>query len=318
MPLDPQCQALVDEMGGTEILDTSSITPEFLREGMKGMAAMTEPGPELAEVTDRTAPGPNGDVPVRVFRPRVDEPLPLLMFFHGGGFVLGDLDLHDAICRTVSEAADCVVVSVDYRLAPEHPYPAGVEDCFAATRWAVENAELVGVDRERVSVGGDSAGGNMAAVVALMARDRGGPKLSSQLLIYPVIDTDFDTDSYLANASGYLLTRPIMRWFWGHYLADPAHSADAYACPIRSSDLRGLPPAMVITAGYDPLRDEGAAYAAALEAAGVETVHRCYEGMIHGFYAMTALLDTARDAVGHSAGYLHGSWAAAATDDSAR
>jgi acetyl esterase len=279
-----------------------------MRESIRAMAAMTEAGPEMAEITDLIAPGPSGEIPVRVFRARNDESLPLLVFLHGGGFVIGDIETHDAICRTVAKTADCVVLSVDYRLAPEHPYPSGVEDCYAATCWAVEVADTLGADPWRVSIGGDSAGGNLAAVVAQMIRDRGGPDLASQLLIYPIIDCDFETASYLDNARGYLLTRPLMQWFWAHYLEDDAQAEDAYACPSKAADLSGLAPAIVLTAEYDPLRDEGESYAAALAAAGVVTVHRRYDGVVHGFFAMTAILDAAGDAVQYAADQLRVSW----------
>jgi acetyl esterase len=208
----------------------------------------------------------------------------------------------------MAKAADCVVVSVDYRLAPEDRFPRAVEDCFAALTWAVEVAESLGADSARVSVGGDSAGGNMAAVVALMARDRGGPTISSQLLIYPVIDIDFETRSYVDNATGYLLTKPMMQWFWDLYLEDESHARAPYACPINASDLSDLAPAIVLTAQYDPLRDEGERYAAALAAAGVATTQRRYDGMVHGFFAMTAILDRAREAVAFAASELNAHW----------
>lgn len=311
MPLDPECVPFVRAMAEAEIVDSSRLTPQMLRKSIGSMAGMSDTGPEVAQVSELFAPGPGGNVPVRVFRPRTDELLPVLVFFHGGGFVVGDVDTHDGTCRTLAVAADCIVVSADYRLAPEHPYPAGVEDCYAATSWAVEIAESLGGDPSRVSVGGDSAGGNMAAVVALMARDRGGPALVSQLLIYPVVDCDFETPSYAENAHGYLLTRPLMQWFWQQYLSDPAHALDAYACPGKATDLAKLPAAIVLTAGYDPLRDEGDEYARRLEAAGTATVHRRWDGMIHGFFAMTAMLTAARDAVAFAAEQLRITWGTA-------
>ncbi|MEN8159131.1 MAG: alpha/beta hydrolase, partial [Myxococcota bacterium] len=223
--------------------------------------------------------------------------LPALVYFHGGGWVIGSIDTHDGSCRDLANRIGCVVVSVDYRLAPENPYPAAAEDCYAATKWVSENAAAVGVDPGRIAIGGDSAGGNLTAAVALMARDRGAPALRHQLLVYPVTDADFSRPSYRENAEGYLLTTKAMEWFWGHYVPDPARRQDAYAAPLRAPDLSGLPPAFVLTAEYDPLRDEGEALAARLEQAGVPTRLTRYEGAIHGFFAMGLLAEVARRAV---------------------
>ena len=227
------------------------------------------------------------------------------MYFHGGGWVIGSLETHDGTCRELAAGAGCVVVSVDYRLAPEHRYPAAAEDCYAATRWCAEHAAELAIDARRIAVGGDSAGGNLAAVVAQMARDRGGPGLVLQLLVYPVTDHDFGTASYRDNAAGYLLTAADMRWFWGHYLGDDtARGAEPYASPLRAASLAGLPPALVITAELDPLRDEGEAYARALEAAGVAAKLHRYDGMIHGFFGMSAIMDQAVAAVREATGTL--------------
>jgi acetyl esterase len=227
------------------------------------------------------------------------------VYFHGGGWVLGSLATHDGICRSLAAGAGCVVVSVDYRLAPEHRYPAAAEDCYAATQWCAAHAAELGADGSRVAVGGDSAGGNLSAVVAQMARDRGGPPLVFQLLIYPVTDAARDTQSYRENAEGYLLTAGDMAWFWNHYLGDArARGAEAYASPIRAASLAGLPPALVITAEFDPLRDEGEAYGAALESAGVAAKVTRYDGMIHGFFGLGAMIDRANSAVQEAAGTL--------------
>jgi acetyl esterase len=234
--------------------------------------------------------------------------LPLLVFFHGGGFVIGDIDTHDATCRGLAKAAHCIVVSVDYRLAPEHPFPAAPEDCYAATVWVADNAASLGGDGARLAVGGDSAGGNLAAVVALMARDRGGPALTHQLLIYPVIDHNFDTASYVENGRGYLLSREMMMWFWGLYLEDAGDGSKPYASPIRAEDLSGLAAATIISAEFDPLRDEGEAYARRLGDADVAVTARRYDGMVHGFFAMTAVLDRAREAVAFAAAELRRAW----------
>jgi acetyl esterase len=230
------------------------------------------------------------------------------VFFHGGGFVVGDIDTHDATCRGLAKAAHCIVVSVDYRLAPEHPFPAAPEDCYAATVWVADNAASLGGDGARLAVGGDSAGGNLAAVVALMARDRGGPALAHQLLIYPVIDHNFDTASYVENGRGYLLSREMMMWFWGLYLEDASDGSNPYASPIRAEDLSGLAAATIISAEFDPLRDEGEAYARRLGDADVAVTARRYDGMVHGFFAMTAVLDRAREAVAFAAAELRRAW----------
>jgi acetyl esterase len=234
---------------------------------------------------------------VRIYKPEGRPPLPALVYFHGGGWVIGSLETHDGACRELANRIGCAVVSVDYRLAPESRYPAAAEDCYAATQWVAENAKALGVDAKRIAIGGDSAGGNLAAVVALMARDRGGPALRHQLLIYPVTDADFERASYRENAEGYLLTTKAMAWFWGHYVPELAQRQDGYAAPLRAKDLAGLPPAFVLTAEFDPLRDEGEAYAKRLAQAGVPTRLQRYDGAIHGFFAMGVLSQVARTAI---------------------
>jgi acetyl esterase len=243
---------------------------------------------------------------VRVYTPRDAGagPLPGLVFFHGGGFVLCNLDTHDGLCRGLANAAGCVVVSVDYRLAPEHRYPAAPDDCYAATQWVAKNGGELGIDVTRIAVGGDSAGGNLTAVVAQMARDRGGPKLRFQLLIYPVTQHAFETESYRENAEGYFLTVGMMRWFWDQYLEKPEHGREAYASPLRAASFANLPPGLCITAGYDPLRDEGEAYAARLREAGVPLPATRYAGMFHGFLSMNLQLDKAREALAEAAAAL--------------
>jgi acetyl esterase len=264
---------------------------------------MQLPRPEvkIASVEDRRIPGPAGEIPVRIYRPEGSAPFPALVYFHGGGWVIGSIETHDGSCRDLANRVGCVVVSVEYRLAPESRYPAAAEDCYAATQWVAEHAGALGVDAARIGIGGDSAGGNLAAVVAQMARDRRGPALRHQLLIYPVTDADFSRPSYRENAEGYLLTTKAMEWFWGHYVPDPAQRREPYAAPLRAKDLSGLPPAFVITAEYDPLRDEGEAYAERLQAAGVPTTLKRYRGAIHGFFAMGLLSQVARDAVDDAA-----------------
>ena len=316
MPLDPQAKALLDLM--PPMPDFSTLDLALIRAGMAaGVLSTGEPEP-VAAVANRTLPGPAGEIPVRVYTPQVSRrepqasedqregrgPFPGLVYFHGGGFVLCNLDTHDGICRSLANAAGCVVVSVDYRLAPEHPFPAAPEDCYAATQWVAKNGSELGIDVARLAIGGDSAGGNLTAVTALMARDRGGPVLRFQLLVYPVTDCAFDTASYRENAEGYLLTTGMMRWFWEKYLADPKHGAEGYASPVRAANLANLPPGLCITAGYDPLRDEGEVYAARLREAGVDVRTSRYPGMFHGFLGMTAELDKAREAMAEASAAL--------------
>jgi acetyl esterase len=254
-------------------------------------------------------PGPGGEIPVRIYRPSDDDRLPALVYFHGGGWVLGNLDSHDATCRLLTNGAQCVVISVDYRLAPEHKFPAAADDAYAATTWVAENAAPLGIDPRRIAVGGDSAGGNLAAAVTLMAKEQGEPSIAYQVLIYPVTNHSFDTTSYETNAEGYMLTRRSMIWFWNHYLAEPADGQNAYASPLQADDLGGLPPALVITAEFDPLRDEGAAYAERLKQAGVPVKYTDYPGMIHGFFGMSLMLDTAKQAVSDVCGEVRSAFA---------
>jgi acetyl esterase len=302
MPLDPQAKALLDAM--PPMPDFSTLDLAIARAGMNQSPFDGGPPVPLARVENRAIPGAAGDIPVRVYTPEGSGPFPGLVYFHGGGFVLCSLDSHDGICRSLAHAVGCVVVSVDYRLAPEHRYPAAADDCYAATQWVAKNGSELGIDVTRLAVGGDSAGGNLTAVTALMARDRGGPALRFQLLVYPVTDFAFDTASYRENAQGYFLTTNMMRWFWDQYLADPKQGAEAYASPLRASDLSRLPPGLCITAGYDPLRDEGEAYAERLRRAGIAMPTSRYGGMFHGFFGMGGALDKGREAVSEAAAAL--------------
>lgn len=292
MPVDPQIQVLLDARAKLPPLHTLSV-----EDARTQMAARAIPGlriPEVASVMNRDMQGPNGSLPLRIYTPHGTGPFPLMVFFHGSGFVVCSLDTHDPMCRNLCAGTGCVVISVDYRLAPEHKFPAAPDDSLAATRWAVANAGALNADPSRVVVAGDSAGGNLAAVVALRARDEGGPTLAGQLLIYPVTDYhDPGWPSMTENAEGYGLTRLGMAWFWDHYLADRSQAAHPHACPIKANDLSGLPPAYVITAEYDPLRDEAEAYADALTRAGVATKMRRWDGMNHGFFFFPGLVDKA-------------------------
>jgi acetyl esterase len=294
MALDPQAQAVLDQLAALGIPDFTTLEPQAARQ----LSNVLPPSPpEVASVQDRKVPGPAGEIPVRVYTPEGSAPFPGLVYFHGGGFVICGLDSHDGVCRELANESGCVVVSVDYRMAPEARFPAAPEDCYAATCWVAENAGEVGVDALRLAVGGDSAGGNLAAVVSLMARDRSGPALRHQLLVYPVTDCSFSTASYLENAEGYMLTREMMEWFWGHYLGSEGDGTHAYASPLRAEKLSGVPPAHLITAEFDPLRDEGEAYAERLRAAGVAVTGKRYDGVIHGFFSMSDAIDAGRAAI---------------------
>ena len=299
--LHPDVRSLLDrveEQGNPGYADlTVACARGIFREFLSVPEAKLDP---VSRVRDLEIPGPNGPIPIRVYDPAdASEPRPVFVFLHGGGWVLETVDAHDHTCRALANAGACTVVSVDYRLAPEHPFPAPLEDAYAATEWAANNLESLAGDPDRVVVGGDSAGGNLTAAVALLARDRDGPDIAHQVMIYPVVDHDFGTDSYEENAEGYLLTRESMRWFWDHHLETPLDGANPYASPLRAPDLSGLPPATVTTAEFDPLRDEGAAYADRLAKAGVDVEHRRYEDMIHGFVPFLAEpeLDAAREEI---------------------
>ena len=258
------------------------------------LAVTAGPDDRVARVEDRSVPGPHGPIPIRIYGPDGAGPFAVLVFFHGGGWVVGNLETADVFCRAMTAGAGCAVVSVNYRHAPEHKFPIAADDAFAATQWAATHAATFSGDAARLIVSGTSAGGNLAAVVALMARDRGGPALMSQLLIVPVIDHDFETPSYRKNAEGYGLTAEAMRWYWKQYLRSDDDGRHPYASPLRAQSLRGLPPALVVTAEFDPLHDEGEAYATRLRAEGVPTTVWHREGMIHGFLGLQANAEIAR------------------------
>ncbi|NQT16750.1 MAG: alpha/beta hydrolase [Planctomycetes bacterium] len=297
MPIDPQVQALLDEIDALDAPPLHTLGPEKARIAAAADSGAVERRPPLAAREDRTVPGPAGPIPVRIYVPRGEGPWGILVFYHGGGWVLGGIATHDVTCCQLADAAGCMVVSVDYRLAPEHKYPAAVDDAYAAVEWVFEHAESMGGDPRRVAVGGDSAGGNLAAAVCLMARDRNAFQPRFQLLIYPIVDYHLNTPSYLENAEGCFLTRETMKWFWQCYLQRDEDGRHPYASPLRAEDLGGLPEALVITAEYDPLRDEGEAYAARLRQAGVTVTQTRYDGMIHAFFRRTAQFDKARAAM---------------------
>jgi acetyl esterase len=270
------------------------MTPEEGRRVFASLSGLFGKGPALDRVEDRTVAD---TVSVRLYAPAAAAPLPIVMYFHGGGWVLGDLNTHDTLCRRLSFAAGAMVVSVDYRRAPERPYPAALDDCFAATQYVAEHATELGGDAGRLLVAGDSAGANLAAAVALKARDEGRPAIHAQILIYPALEPRCDTPSYLAFAEGHGLTRAAMSWFWGQYLGEERETADAYAAPARAASLAGLPPTHLLTAEADVLRDEGERFAARLKAAGVPTTSRRYDGMIHGFVHFAEPFDVSKQAL---------------------
>jgi len=308
MPLDPQCQAIVDaasERGSVFDARTSEEARALYAASTDVFAPQT---PALKDVEDREVPGSGGPVPIRVYTPNADRPLPILVYFHGGGWVFGDLDSHDAMCRIIANEAGCLVASVDYRLAPEYKFPAGLMDCIAATNWFAQHGQEIGGDISRLAVGGDSAGGNLAAAVAQTARDDGGPELKFQWLIYPAVDFTAENASLRDNAEGYLLSAEAIRWTMAQYLENEAIARDPRASPALASSLTGLAPALVQTAEFDPLRDEGQAYADALKAAGVPTEYVLYEGMVHGFMRMGALVDRAGVALRYGADKLRAAY----------
>ena len=301
MPLDPQMKALLDAMAKANAPAFHTLTPVEARRSMAGRAVAGDAEP-MERVEDRAIPGPGGPLPIRIYTPSGAGPFAALIYFHGGGWVLGDIAMTDLPCRMLANASGCVVVSVEYRLAPEHKFPAAPEDCYAATRWVSDNAAALNLNPQRIAVGGTSAGATLATVVALMARDRGAPALAYQLLIYPATTADLTSPSQQQFAEdGYILSRADMEWFWGHYLASPTDRTNPYACPAHAQSLRGLPPAMVITAEYDPLRDEGEAYAARLRDEGVPVTVKRYAGVTHGFFGMPSVLDVAKAAIAETA-----------------
>jgi acetyl esterase len=251
----------------------------------------------VGSITNRTIPGPLGDIPIRVYAPEGAGLFPALVYFHGGGWVAGDLEMVDPLCTKLTSRVGAVVVSVDYRLAPEHKFPAPLTDCYSATQWVSDNAAELNVDPRRIAVGGDSSGGNLAAAVSVVARNSGTPDLAFQLLFYPVTNLDYETNSYRANGTGYFLTTDMMRWFWDHYLESEDIGRDIRASPLLVEDASGLPPTFVVTAEFDPLRDEGEAYAELLREAGNDVTVKRYDGQIHGFVTRSGIMDKGKQAI---------------------
>ena len=306
MPLDPQVIKVLEEAAALKLPAYHDLSPAEARKQMLDLAPPVDPLLAVKRVEDRSIPGPVGEIPIRLYYPSGNPPFAVLVYFHGGGWVIGDLDTHHGVCHAIAKTSGCLVVSVDYRLAPEHCHPAAVEDAYAATHWVADNSDAIQADPNRFAVGGDSAGGHLAAVVAQMARDRKGPCIDLQVLIYPITNYDFNTTSYTENKEGYMLTRDLMKWFWSLYVQDEGEANHPYVSPLQAENLSDLPQALIITAEYDPLRDEGEAYGKRLQKAGVKVVLLRYDGMIHGFLRMTARLDKAKAALNEVAGALKG------------
>jgi len=304
--LHPHAQALLELIERVALPPTHTLPPAEARRYYRERRQYTQPAPpDVGRVETLQADGPAGTIPLRAYRPAGSadaDTLPVLVYFHGGGWVIGDLDTHDVLCRELANGAGCAGLSVDYRLAPEHRFPAAVDDCIAATRWVRRHAASLGLDAARLAVGGDSAGANLAAVVTIAARDAGDPPIAFQLLIYPATDARRVAASHEANGQGYLLTKDTIAYFHDHYLEDASRDADWRASPLLRDDLSRLPPAFVLTAGYDPLRDEGLAYSQRLSEAGNTATHVCFERQIHGFITMGRVIDEANAAVAMCAG----------------
>ena len=301
MPFDPFMRSLIEQLPKLADLQVWELSPTQARAEFKKLCTL--PDQKMAPIgrmEDVEAVGPDGPVPLRLYTPVAagGSALPALVYFHGGGFVLGDLDCFDSICRALADSSGCRIVSVDYRLAPEHPFPAAVEDCFAALKWIEANAASLGIDANRIAVGGDSAGGNLAAVVSQLAQVNNGPHIALQMLIYPITTMRPDSPSSFA-FSPTILRGPAINWFYSHYVPDGGedHADDPRLSPLRSEDLSGLPPAYIVTAGFDPLHEEGLAYADKLKSAGVKVRHIDYPTMIHGFFSMPGLIPLAGEAL---------------------
>jgi acetyl esterase len=313
--LHPDAQKVCDLIVASGRPPFETLSPPEARVAYAASRAVLQPEPEpVAEIVALEAAGPGGPIPLRLYRGHgaaKSSPQPALIYFHGGGWVIGDLDSHDQVCRALANATACIVVSVDYRLAPEHKFPAAAEDAISATQWIAANAARLGIDAKRLAVGGDSAGGNLAAVVALDARDRGGPRIALQILVYPATDMRMNWPSAERHAKQLPLTLAAMDWFIAHYLRSKADETDWRASPLRASNLKGLPPALIVTAGFDPLCDQGEAYAKALRAAGVAVEYEPFTGQIHGFLSMGRIVADSGRAIVLAAAALKRSFAAA-------
>jgi acetyl esterase/lipase len=313
MQLDPDAQLILDAMIAAGRPPFETLTPAGARQQMRDIrAALKQPVPPVAEVQALAAAGPHGEIPVRLYRGHAVKPgeqQPVVVFFHGGGWLFGDLETHDNMCRSIAGLADCTVISVDYRLAPENKFPAAIDDAFAATQWIARNAATLNLDLARLAVAGDSAGGNLAAVVALMAARSGAIRIGFQILLYPATDLGMTHDSYRRAGAQFNLTAAAMRWFREHYLTSPDQIEDWRASPLRAKEFVGVPPALIVTAGCDPLCDEGEDYAHLLEAHGVPVTLRRFPGQMHGFVSMAGFLRAADEILAAIGTALKQAWA---------
>jgi acetyl esterase len=294
--LDPMIKMMLDNLAFMPRPDVSTLTADMARESMRAMQ-IPLPKAEMAQVRDVDIPVEGASIAARLYKPSDNNNLPCLVYFHGGGWVVGDIDMYDALVRAFAKTAGCAVLSVGYRLSPEHKFPIPLNDCYAAVQWARAHAAMLGINATKIAVGGDSAGGNLAASVALKTRDVGGAPLCHQMLIYPVTNSELTSRSYMDLADGYFLTRAMMAWYWDQYCDNAADKINPLACIAKAATLKNLPNACVITAAYDPLRDEGDSYARRLEEAGVQVAHKSVDGMIHGFVSMIGMLPQAQSAV---------------------
>lgn len=296
MSVDPQVQSVLAALG--QLSRSASLpTVEDLRVPNAAISAMRWSAVDIASVRDLDIPGPGGLLRARLYAPNGSSPAPTVAYFHGGGWVAGNIDNHDGFCRQLAKRSGCAVLNAEYRLAPEHRFPAAVDDAVAVVRWAIDHGRSVGIDGTKLAVAGDSAGGNLAAVVALVLRDDDGPPLAAQILLFPITDHEFDSESMVESGEGFFLTRERMRWYWSQYLGDDRFGDDWRASPLRAPDLSHLPPATIIVAEHDPLRTQAEHYAQRLVAAGVDTDVHCFDGMIHSFANLRQAIDRAEEAM---------------------
>ncbi len=297
MALAPEIEKYLQARAASGAPEVWQAPVAVLREGTYGKIALAGVPEKIFSIHDRYIPGPTADLHVRIFRPSDAKNLPALVYFHGGGWVLNFLDISDASLISLAKHSGSVVIAVNYQKSPEHPYPIPFDDCYSTFLWVHRNADVLGIDSKKIGVGGDSAGGNLASAVALKIRDTAGPSVAYQLLFYPCNERNFDTDSYLAFATGYGLSRQGMQWYWAQYLQGNDHDRDPYACPSTARNFTNLPPAIIVTAEFDPLRDDGVKYERSLRDAGVPTYYKEYKGMIHGFVTLGAVTKMAETAI---------------------
>lgn len=298
MPLHPQAATFLDQFSQFKAPPMETLPIDLTRRALILASTVKMAPAKLAKIETRMIAGPDGqELKIRIYWPEGTGPFGACLYFHGGGWVLNNIDTHDDLVQRLAETSGCVFVAVDYRLAPEHKYPAALEDSYAALNWVAANAKDLNIDSSRIAVSGDSAGGNLAAALCLMTRDRGGPAIAFQVLIYPITDCDFERASYQENADGYFLTKSQMVWFWNHYVSSPSQMCEPYASPLRAESLQGVPAALILTAEFDPLRDEGEEYAVALRNAGVPVEMIRYDGMIHAFLKRVDQFETALVAI---------------------